>query len=173
MRTIVVAYIVSGLIFLFIFSFFCILFKSKLKRKNHAREDLRRKSQRRRKRQKSGHRGTSVHHRYPHQSGSRLAGETNTTRTPRLRQPFRQSKPKQTILDKHRLSGAVTMITRLSEDESLHLPMYDNHHQVIHDHLPKLSPTLEEQPYSLAINGTNVVMTPEQNIEGNVKIFYG
>lgn len=51
--------------------------------------------------------------------------------------------------------------------------MYDNHHQVIHDHLPKLSPTLEEQPYSLAINGTNVVMTPEQNIEGNVKIFYG
>uniref|UniRef100_A0A1I8BIZ1 MANSC domain-containing protein n=1 Tax=Meloidogyne hapla TaxID=6305 RepID=A0A1I8BIZ1_MELHA len=154
-----------------------------LKRKNHAKVDLHRKSRGRRKRQKTDYHGARVHHQYLQQSGGRIAfGEAST---PRPRQPrARQSKPRQTILDKHRLSGAVTMITRLSEDERcfeqfalidefLHLPMYD-HHNGLSNQFSKLSPTLEEHTK----NDTNALTrtlsnNPEQNIDGNVKIFYG
>uniref|UniRef100_A0A183BT09 CUB domain-containing protein n=1 Tax=Globodera pallida TaxID=36090 RepID=A0A183BT09_GLOPA len=89
--TIVVAYIVSGVIFLFILSLFCFLFKSKLERKSYKKAEEKRNRQQKENRKKAKRR----RQRY------RRAGEQRQS----PRQPYRQPRPRKTVSDAHKLSG--------------------------------------------------------------------
>ncbi|KAL3077910.1 hypothetical protein niasHS_013439 [Heterodera schachtii] len=177
--TIVVAYIVSGIIFFFILSLFCFLFKSKLEKKNNAKGEEKRSRREREKRKRAQRK-----RREGRKSGRKGEGETQ-------RQPSRQPRPRRTVADGHKLSGIYGGVGgtpsvfgrrgtmgRMAEEESEeegataaagHQGDAQHHHhkQHRHDYSQQISQHGQIDQFELESQ-----KRPKAN-ENNVRIFYG